>query len=468
MKRFVAILTLLAVILCLAGCFAEPEPTAPSTTPTTEPTTEPTTAPTEPELTAESVMAQVAEAINGRPVSQLDVAMTIDLGIKMEVEGFSMSMDMSMVTEMDMIVQDYPNHLYAEMAVQMEVMGQTQVQKADTYYLIEDGQVVCYLYDQMLDTWTYTEMGPAPDTDAPDDGAETPPVELTLDDATQKVDLREAYVLRGQLTREHLAQFITPMTGSMIMPLATDPSELPEELGAEAVIYVDTQTHLPLRIQMDVWGIEDMLDGLLPGSTDSPSVELSMTTVQTEESPYDISINTFRIEMDSFSFEPTEVPQVPQEAYAYVQMAAHDPDLGDGSYLIVHTGTAAKITPPEGWEIWDIGFSWLYVDHLTDPISASYTMLSGMSRQEMQKYVLQDSVTPMQQLGLLDSYAYGERIGKFDTMYAKMTSGATFYYAWAPMSDGWLLITVQDASDVDMYELLTPLVEAVEAHDPLH
>lgn len=467
MRRLTAILTLLALLCGLAGCFSQPEPVAPMTLPT-DPTTEPTTEPTKPELTAELLMSLVSEAINGRSISRMDATLTVDLGIKMDMQGFSMSMNLLSSTEMDMIIQEYPSIMYADMAVQVEMMGQAQIQKADAYYLIEDGKMVCYVYDRSLKSWTFAELGEVQGSDVPEEDPEMPSVEFTLDEETQKVLLREAYVLRGELPREYLSKMITPMTGNMIMPLSTDPADLPEELRAETVIYVDTKTLLPIRIQMDIWGIEGILNDLLQGSTNTPMVNLSMSAIQTEESPYEISINTFRIELDSVSFEPVEVPQVPQEAYDYVRMSTHDPDLGDGSYLLVHTGTAANITPPEDWVIWDMGFYWLYVDHPTEPIYASYTMLSGMTRQQMNQYVLRDSVTPMQEAGILDSYSYGDRIGKFETMSVNTAYGTTFLYTWAPMSDGWIMITVEDETGGDMYEILTPLIEAVESHDPLY
>lgn len=471
--KLLCLLMVLVLLVTLAGCHEEPKATMP---PTTAPATlPPTTAPTEPELTAESLMKQVSEALNGREPTKMLANLTIDLGIKMEMSGFSVSMDAGMELEMDAIISEDPYAMYADMSMKVDSMGQTQVQKVEAYYLTENGSLVCYAYDRALNAWTYAELGDAPESgtsEEDDSSAEVPPLDVTLDEDTQKLNRREVYVLRCVLTRDHLAQFMTPVTGSLISPLSNDTPELPEDLRADAVIYVDAQTFLPIRIQIDILGLEDMLNDLLSDSMGLPSVELSLTAGKTEEeekdSPFAFSIDTFRIELDSLEFDPAEMPPVPQEAYDYLEMTAHEPDLGNGSYLIVHTGAAALITPPEGWTLWDVGFNWLYFEHATQPIYASYTMYSGMTRQQLQQLILSESVTPMQEAELLDSYAYGDRIGKFDTLYAKTTYGTTMYYAWAPMSDGWLLVTVQDETGSEMYGILTPLLEAVENHEPLY
>lgn len=472
-NKLLCLLTALLLLVSLAGCHEEPKATLPpATTPTTLP---PTTAPTEPELTAESVMAQVSDALNGRSPTQMLATLTVDLGINMDMDGFSLSMDAGMELEMDAIISEDPYAVYAEMSMKVESMGQTQVQKADTYYLVENDRFVCYAYDRAQKAWTFTELGDAPSTDSSDEddsNTELPVPELTLDDDTQKVNRREVYVLRCVLTREHLSQFINPVTGSMISPLSNSAMELPESLRADAVIYVDTQTFLPVRIQIDIFGLEDMLNDLISDSMGLPSVELSMTSGLAEEeesdSPFAISVDTFRLDLDSLDFDPAEIPPVPQEAYDYLEMAAHDPAQPDGSYILVHTGTAARIVPPTGWTVSSEAFNSLYMHSSDDSEYATYTLYSGMTRQQMLQLVLLESVTPMQEAELMDSYAYGERIGKYDTMYAKTTYGVTMYYAWGPMSDGWLLVTVQVESDSDMYEVLTPLLDAVENHEPLY
>jgi len=396
----------------------------------------------------------------------------------MKMNGYSISMDSRMELEMETMISEDPYAIYADMSIMVESMDQAQVQKAEVYYLIENGKLVCYTYDKTLNMWTYAEIDDAPESDpsgGESGGADLPPLEMTLDEDTQKLNRREVYVLRCVLTRDHLSQFMTPMapiTGTLITPLSSNTTELPEALQAETVIYVDTETLLPVRIQIDILGIEDILNDLITDSMSPPAAELSMHSnvsgKKETDSPIHISINTFRITLDELHFDPAEIPPVPQEAYDYLEMADHDPAQPDGSFILVHTGAAARITPPEEWTMWDTGFYWLYIDHDELPIYCTYTMYSGMTRQQIQQLVLSESVVPMRAQKLLEAYAYGDRIGKFDTMYAKTTYGVTMYYAWAPMSDGWLLIAVQDESGKDMYELLTPLVDAVENCDPLY
>lgn len=479
-NKLLCLLTALLLLISLVGCHEEPKTTVPPTTePSTEPATlPPTTAPTEPELTAENLMAQISDAVDGRSPTQMNASMDLDLGIDIKMNGFSVSMDASMELDMETMISEDPYAIYADMSIKAESMNQAQVQKAEVYYLIENGKLVCYAYDKTLNMWTYMEIGDAPESDpsgGENSGADLPPLEMTLDEDTQKLNRREVYVLRCVLTRDHLSQFMTPMapiTGTLITPLSSNTTELPEDLRAETVIYVDTETLLPVRIQIDILGIEDILDDLITDSMSPPATELSMLSNISDkketDSPFHISINTFRIVLDELHFDPAEMPAVPQEAYDYLEMADHDSAQPDGSFILVHTGAAARITPPEDWNVWDTGFYWLYIGHDELPIYATYTMYSGMTRQQIQQLVLSESVVPMREQKLLDSYAYGDRIGKFDTMYAKTTYGVTMYYAWAPMSDGWLLLSVQDESGMDMYELLTPLVEAVENYDPLY
>lgn len=479
-KKLLCLLLALILLLALAGCHTEPNPTAPpATEPSTEPgTLPPTTAPTEPELTAESLRARISEAMEGRNPTQMNVSMDIDLDIQMKMEGFRLTIDASMGLDMDTVFSEDPYAIYAEMAVNVESMDQAQVQKADVYYLVENGRLVCYTYDRVEKMWTFAEVGDAPEAGSSDeDDSDTvlPPLEMTLDEDTQKVNRREVYVLRCVLTRDHLAQFITPispMTDTLITPLSSTATELPEDLRADTVIYVDTETLLPIQVRFDILGLEDYLNDLITDSSSTPATELSLLAnvadKEDTDSPYRVSVNTFRVILDELSFDPAEIPAVPQEAYDYLEMVKHNPLQTDGSYILVHTGAAARITPPENWEVQYTDFYRMQLAHKEQSAMVVYIMYSDTTRQQLQQLILSDSVVPMQEQDIMDSYGYGDRIGKFDTLYAKTTYGLTMYYAWAPMSDGWLLISVRDESGADMYELLPPLVEAVENCDPLY
>ena len=468
--RWIALgMCVLMLALSLGGCFVPPTPTDPPTDPPTLPPTDPTPPPTDPPLTAETVLEKMREAIDGRAPHQFHADLDMDMTMSVKADGFRFSVDMGMDLKVDILMNQEPMNMFMEMTMSLDSMGQQQVEQANLYFVSEDGKNVCYLYSPSMHMWQRVELE---DSDQTGDGSSEPMElpECTLDEQTVKLDQRECYLLRMTLDEDFVSRFIKPITGSGIMPLSSTEEDPAEGARVEIAVYVDAETWLPVQMELDFLGIDDMINELIPEGSGLPGIELSMTAQPTADQSMGVQFSTFRLLLKDFGFDPVEVPEVPQEAFEYLVLYGHDPLQEDGSYVLRELDTAVRIVPPEGWYALDCYYNNLFMVDETEEHYADIYLYPDMSRQDMSRFVLSNYVVPMEKMGLLKSYSYGSNIWKYYTMTIHSHSGETTYLAWGRIGKSWVLICVDDycSKNCSAEDILKPIIVSITEDKPVN
>ncbi|MBR2890446.1 MAG: hypothetical protein IKC09_09250 [Oscillospiraceae bacterium] len=468
--RWIALaMCVLMLALSLGGCFVSPAPTDPPTDPPTLPPTDPTPPPTDPPLTAETVLEKMKEAIDGRTPHQFHADLDMDMTMSVKADGFRFSVDMGMDLNVDILMNQEPMNMFMEMTMSLDSMGQQQVEQANLYFVSEDGKNVCYLYSPSMHMWQRVELE---DSDQTGDGS-SEPMELpacTLDEQTVSLDQRECYLLRMTLDEDFVSKFIKPITGSGIMPLSSTEEDPAEGARVEIAVYVDAETWLPVQMELDFLGIDDMINELIPEGSGLPGIELSMTAQPTADQSMGVQFSTFRLLLKDFGFDPVEVPEVPQEAFEYLVLYEHDPLQEDGSFLLVDLGSAVRVDMPDGWEAWEWDYNSLYLGNDVEERYAEIHLYPDQDKRSIVQSVVSDFISPLEDSGILKSYASDIMIWKYNTIVVRTWSEQTMYLAWGRTGRSWVVIYVVDYSGTShsVNDILKPLIVSITEDKPVN
>lgn len=280
-KAIALLLTLSILILALSGCG---------------------------KMTTEKLAVKMADAVQDRQMAQSTMEMEMDISFNLEQMGMSLDMALAVDYIMDMKMASDPYELYSEtvMNMNMEFLGQSEelTEKIKTHVVMEDGKLVSYVYSDTTGSWERQEMELDQIPANLDYSFLTEKLaELVMDEEKQELDGREVYVVRITLTGEEMQDALNsasglPETFSNMGITDLDMSTL----RIPTVFYVDAKTYLPVQIEMELTGMDEMMNSLLSsalGSVDGLA---------------EVSITNCRAVYKNISFDPVEVPEVPAEA----------------------------------------------------------------------------------------------------------------------------------------------------------
>ncbi len=442
MKKLLALLLCLSLVLALAACGEEPAPTE---APTAAPTTEPTTEPTEPPITVEDVYADVAEAMKENEATAM--RMELSFGVSYE-EGkgenaTTTEVDYDML--MDIKISKDPFNCYSLTSIGFETTGFDMDIAVEMYMVEEDGNVVIYAY--AFDSWSRQDTGMTAEEYLSSEnatGIETEdiwtggemPADMTLDEFTQNLDGTEVYILRGSAVIPNLTDALTEMGVGLSEDLG--------EISLPVVYYVDTQNYTIVRMVADMQGFMDILADSMSESILGEDAETTGLKIEISDAIYDLGYGAQEIPalpqeaLDQTSQEETEVPTT--EAVPVEGAAA---DLGNGKFSLPCGDQTVTITCPEGWsgEIYDVNNVWIYNDD--GSIYGDYFYWEGWTADDILEYWIQPDVDTLTSEATFVSQGDGPAIEGYIT---KVVIGTelSFYYAFAPVGDGYFLLQVYD------------------------
>lgn len=278
MKRLAAVLLVLVMVLALAGCG---------------------------KMTPEKLTVKTAAALAGKPMTSME--MELGMTMSLTAEGFSMDMDMAVAG--DMVMDSDPYQSYTNMEMTMDLMGQSITETSETYVLVEDDQLTTYTYAESMDIWTKTSVPFSPEAMAQQSSydwlAELSPDMLTLAEETQILNERKVYVLNCTITGEQLQAMMDSMPG-MADTMADAGMSGPDmtALTVPAVFYIDAETFLPAKIEMEIQGMDEMMAGMMEESLGADMEALGM----------EMEIGTVRMVYAQIGYEDVTVPTLPAEA----------------------------------------------------------------------------------------------------------------------------------------------------------
>ena len=402
-------------------------------------------------VTAETLAQKVAEVTRGKALTQIKTVMEMD--VTMSAQDTSMTMLMDMVSQAKMSADPYLTYMETESFIEMD--GQQMSEATQSYIQLVDDQLVTYTHLNSTDEWTWEEVAVTPElleaqTDEYGWLENKAAEELTLEDGTQALDGHTVYVLHCTLTGDEMMEAAgAGGINGLEEALAVGGVEAGDfsVLTMPTTIYIDAETYLPLKREMEILGMSELMNSLAA----SANADMQMT------------INAVKVVASGMSYEPVEVPTVPAEVTLKKEQENFEPDQGNGVYIIQESGSAAKFTTPGDWSVTEATYDNLFLEHANGRMAASCTIYTDVDGATFSAYVNEDEVQTYTQQSMYESHGTGAAINGFETMWIKC-DGVNMYYAWAPMGDAWLFIQMMDYADQSLETALTPLLNGFQSY----
>lgn len=308
-------------------------------------------------MTAPRLVETMRTAVQTSPITGF--TMDVELDATLATNNLTIDLDAELVGST--ILSTQPHGSFWSMELALEGYLQQSIQ---LYTREEDSQLAAYL---SLESHPWVrEVIPSHEMSSHDWLLNLPPEQLTL--AEESVDIQDttAYVLTCTFTG---ADMFPSAEGDAAASHGLDLSTL----SVVATCYVDLQSHLPLKIELDCSG---------PGTL-SPDVWYALAGTQdTRQVPGTVSLENCRIVLDDISYEEVTLPVLPAEAaqavpWKELTSAADTPiepeevpevveevpqtiNLGPGPFSMRLPNIQLTITLPQGWFATEVHNDLLY------------------------------------------------------------------------------------------------------------
>lgn len=413
MKKTIALMLVLALLL--SGCGGASKPTE-------APTTEPTTIPTEPPMDAKTLTSEMMAASEGKTATKMTTEMVMDAQIVME--AMDMSYGMAMDVAMDMMVQEDPTRMYMEMDMDIKVMGEETAQNMQIYGSVEDGAVVTYAYDAVNDQWAKSESD---ELLSSMDSMEIdltylqaiPEEGMTLEENTRQMDGREVYVLHYVLTGDQM-----------------DDAGMGDILGAAGMngvdftgfevpytVYVDSETFLMVASEVELGAADALMNSAVASILGAGGDAVDMQ----------IDLQEFRVAIRNISYEPVEVPQVPEEGILKANRGT--------PYPIEEADVKLNIYAPVGFTYYEGDY---YAAGFINAEETQAVYATLYTDEEFQEFYGAGDLAGFGFTEACVEYGNGPEIEGWTTLWGILEDGMRIQYAWIQIGGCKLLLDSAD------------------------
>ena len=448
LHTFLCLFVSLALVLTLAACGGNDTPTTvPTTEPTTVPTTEPST--TEPPITADQVYQSVAAAMKENEATRLRMDLSFDITVTEGTGETATATEASSKILLDTMVSMEPFGSYTLMDMSVEAGEESMAYSIEVYCVEEEGSVVTYM--QMLGMWMRTDSGMSPaDFMKSDEMTEVNTGEIwsetmglkdmVLAESTSQLDGKEVYVLKATVPAGNM--------DSVFANLGIEDTSKYQDLAMPITYYIDTETFLIHRVELNMSFMNDLLDDYLAQTLVDVNTENVTLSLNIPDVGYDLEYGT------------PSIPKVPQEAYDYIanNAGAYDdepePTVYDGPLVLNCGSEQLLLTCPEILlaDYVDETNIMLHTEDYT--ICGDYYYVDNMIDEDV-KELAQINADFLESLEALVSQGEGPAIEGYKT-WQVIGVEQSYYYAWREAGDGWLLLQVYDFSGTDDATALLP------------
>lgn len=411
-------------------------------------------------MNAEKLAEEMMAASEGKQMTQASVSM--EMNMSMEVEGASMDMSMDAAMEMQTDADPYASYMSMEMTI--DAAGEQTTESMQIYSVEEDEALVNYVYTESTDKWEKQELDMSVDEVA----AQTidynwlvekaKSEELVLAEETQTVNESEVYVLSFTLEGEEMQNAFEGL-GNM--------TDIFEQAGVSGIdftsfnvpttYYIDKETYLPVKIEMDIEGMGEMMDGLMA------SIFSQLET----DTQISIDVQKFHASYDNIGYDDVEIPTVPKEGLIIANQKSYNPDKGDGTYVIQESGDAMKITVPDGWSVTEMGYDTVTIQRDDKKRSAVFTMHTNVDTGlAFRNYVERGDVLELLKAGNYDSHGTSDLESEYSGMWIKAEDKTNYYYAWTATGERcFLFVKMTDFTGKYDRNLIDTILPCAEEYD---
>lgn len=415
-------------------------------------------------MTPKKLAAKVEKAVEQTPYSQAELDMTLEMSLAEPTTGIEMDVGFQIGGEMQ--VSYDPSTVYENLDCTIEIMG-LRVPSSMEVYTLQEGDKLA-TYTNTAGSWTRSESDPAAQTSETASIAlwDLPADQLTIDEEVTELDGTPAYCLTGTVSGQQLSQAMGFLFNSLgdtgglpdqDMLLEDAPADIDwDQVSAQMVAYVDSNTYLPLREEITLSGLDEAMD--LPQTEGSVSLQIKNTRMTVTYTSYE-------------PVSPCVLPEGAKEAAAQSQrLLEGNPDNGDGTYTLQESGFYVDIQAPEGYTL--AGTNYDEVDFYNEELDRTV---------RYQVYITADSndlwfwqmVCDEESLYAGEVFTNGRMASKYLTTdnFTYCVDGFTYsgenytagnYYAWANLDDtfyGWVVVTIYDGGKKQDSAITTPEIQ---------
>lgn len=438
-KRFLSLCLAAVIALACCGCGKEPE-------------------------TAAQWVEAMQTALDKTPCTHARLVMDMAMTLEAPEAG---SLAMSTRTTSDVTVTQEPASGCTTATVEADYGGETSQSVTENYTVMEDGALVSYIHSGGV--WMKLSTGQTPEELA--QAASAVSVEgdaAAIDGTVTTFEGREAVCLTAQVSGEAMQEALGALVESLRQQSGASAEDADavdySALTCDMRIYVDKKTCLPMAQEMTFSGMGEVLRPLY-GALDM-TVEVTACTATA----------TF------LSYEAQAAITLPEgareKAEAWERLLAGEPDNGDGTYTIREGTALVDIVPPEGFQLTDKAYDYLYFKR-DDNREVRYTMHHGYATdftagldQQLARYGSLPRSVSRQQLSLegdtlhFDADIAGVEWQSYEEglMYAWAELGSSdvaSYFLFVQVTDGYNDgLGHQKSADITPEEFLTYLNRA--------
>lgn len=316
-------------------------------------------------------------------VGDLSLALTMDAALYANLGGTAQSgSSMKLTVDMDMDLSSEPYSASGKMTTTLSLAGSEYREGSELYLVPEDDGYATYTSSSGNWYRTVSEAGSADvlaNGDFQAELAELGQDALTLSKERVQVREQDCWRIDAVLTGEMLETLVdSSMINGSGIGLDADSIDWSDST-ATYTIYINAKTYLPVRVEVDMSGMEGMFNSLFAAGNVDGSME----------------IREYRVVMDYESFEPHDPISVPEDIKREAQILARlmegQVDNGDGTYTIYETGASGKVSayliqPPVGMTVESTGYDLVQMTNAEGTESAAYrafTLSEGTLPEDM-------------------------------------------------------------------------------------
>lgn len=406
---------------------------------------------------AYTVVQKMVDACQGKIMTKSTMDMELQMSIVLE--GFAIDMDMVMTG--DTYASENPYMTYSDLVLNMNAMGQDIVETTKSYTVEENGKLITYTYTESMGQWEKEDMDIDVATMKEQQNvsyeflSNKDVEEFELDSKLHNVNGRDAYKLSFTLTGDELQNTLNGMSGMEDLMAEAGMEDLDmSALAVPAVYYVDAETYLIVGMEMSIEGMDEMISDMMEDLMAAEGEEYSMS----------FSLDKCNMIYSNISYDPVEIPALPAEVLAMQGGGSVDAETeevnAENTFTIMKDVTAVSVEKPYGWEVSDIQEDYVTFQSPDAYQAVCYNLYKVNGREAFVEYVEETEAAGVIDSGRYVSHGVGPTIGEFETMYLDCTD-FDFYYAWAPVGDVWMLVTIADMNGVDMETILNDMLALI-------
>jgi len=407
---------------------------------------------------AYDIVVKMVDACQGKVMTKSTLGMEIEMSIG--AEGFVMNMDMSMSG--DTYASENPYMSYSELVLDMNVLGQAMKETAKSYIVVEDGKMVTYTYMESEGQWMKEDMGMDEVAMKEQQNVSYQFLlnksedDFVLDSELHNINGRDAYKLSFTLTGEELQNTMSGVANVEDLMAESGMEDLDmSALTVPAVYYIDAENYRIVGMEMTIEGMNELMADMMDELMAAEGADYSMT----------FELEKCNISFSNISYDPVEIPALPAEVLALqdgavsVDVDSDDVFSGEG-YTIIKDMTTVTVACPEGWEVSDMQGDYVTFQNADVTQAVCYNLYDVSSREAFVDFVENTEVAGVIDSGRYVEHGVGPVIGEFESMYLNCTD-FSFYYAWAPVGDVWMLVTIADMNGEDMDTILNEMLALI-------